>query len=91
MTHSPCEAFGPSQVAALETWRVALGKLLQSSVPPETRVEWLTYRDAKKMEISRSVVIYRKSSRWQVEIDYPEPIEGIVERVLTKIKNGDKQ
>jgi hypothetical protein len=91
MTHSPCEAFSPSQVAALESWRTALGKLLQSSLPKETSVEFLTYRDAKTMTINRSVVIYRKSSRWPVEIEYPEPIEAIVERVLTKIENEDKQ
>ncbi len=90
MTASLSGEWTEADVSALEKWREALGGLLLEALSQETTVEFLTYRDVSVMMLRRFVIAYVGESRHKIEIIYPEPIEDIVERVLTEISNAGK-
>jgi hypothetical protein len=58
------------------------------ALPPDTTVEFLTYLDPEANRVRRFVIAYVGESRHKIEISYPEPIQGIVDRVLTEISNA---
>lgn len=89
MTASHYEEWTEKDVAALEEWRMDLGASLLAELSLGTTVEFLTYRDMADNEIRRFVVTYQGSKSHKIEIAYPEAIEDIVERVLTKLRNED--
>ena len=86
MTALPLEEWTPSTVAVLEEWRMDLAASLQAELPLGTTVEFLTYRELENNQIRRFVNIYVGSIPTKVAINFPEPIEDIVARVLEAIK-----
>lgn len=89
MTALPLDEWTEKDVAVLEEWRMDLAALLQAALPLGTTVEFLTYREHQDNSIRRFVIAYESGNQRKVEINYPEPIETIVERVLTKIRDED--
>jgi hypothetical protein len=90
MTASPSDAWRPAQIAALEAWRKDLAVSLQAALSQETTVEFLTFTEAQNNLVRRFVIAYGDESRHKVEITIMEPVEDIVERVLTEIQNGSR-
>lgn len=88
MTASPLDEWTERDVAKLEEWRMDLGASLLAALSLGTTVEFLTYREMQNQMLRRFVIAYVGESRVKVEINYPEPIEDIVERLLTEISNA---
>ena len=85
MTASRSDEWTPQEVAARETWRIALLNSLQAVLSPETLIEFLSYIDLEQNHLRRFVVIYDGLTRTKTEVFYSEKIEAIVARVLEAI------
>jgi hypothetical protein len=85
MIQSRSDEWTPRQARELVAWKNALLVSLTAALSKGTTVEFLTHLNSREARLIRFVNIFDGLTKINIEVMYPEPIDGIVTRVLEVI------